>query len=308
MDKINCPICKSNVVVKRGFFQTLTNEKQQRYFCKKCNKKFIEKTPFYRMRNTSQKITLCIDLFYRGISTRKIQEHLQSFYPHNSSWVSIYSWIIKYSKQISKFTDKLRVNIGSEIQVDEVEYFRRKSHKKKLGTDKNWFIDSICPKTKFMVASNYYKERSQANVKNLLKTIKEKSESQVKVITTDGWVAYPKAIRKIYGFSNKTHKVNVEHNLVNASKGDGFNYPIERMHNNIRARTKTFRGFHGSVNSANAIMKGYAIYYNFITKHQAINCCPYQLAIPTLQLSPENKWLQLIKLSSLQNNKTQQNK
>lgn len=73
------------------------------------------------------------------------------------------------------------------------------------------------------------------------------------------------------------------------------------MHNSIRHRTKTFRGFHGSIGSAKAIMKGIEIYYNFITKHQAINCCPYELAIPELKLGI-NKWLELIKLSKVINN------
>lgn len=44
-------------------------------------------------------------------------------------------------------------------------------------------------------------------------------------------------------------------------------------------------------------MKGYEIYYNFITKHQAINCCPYELSIPYLKFKTNNKWLELIKLS-----------
>ena len=106
------------------------------------------------MRNSPQKITLCLDLFFRGISTRKIQEHLQAFYPQNVSGVSIYSWVVKYSKLISKFTDKLKVKVGSEIQIDEIEFHRRKSHKKKAGVDKNWFIDSIDTTTKFRVPLN----------------------------------------------------------------------------------------------------------------------------------------------------------
>ena len=80
-----------------------------------------------------------------------------------------------------------------------------------------------------------------------------------------------------------------------------FNYPIERLHNNIKARTKIMRGFHGSIHSANAIMKGYEIYYNFITKHQQIKCCPYELAIPELAeqfKNIKNKWLGLIHLAN----------
>lgn len=56
----------------------------------------------------------------------------------------------------------------------------------------------------------------------------------------------------------------VTHNQVNASKGGGFNIKIERLHNSVRHRIKTFRGFHGSIESANAIMRGYEIYYNRI--------------------------------------------
>jgi len=83
-------------------------------------------------------------------------------------------------------------------------------------------------------------------------------------------------LSKIYYFSNK---LNVYYNQVNASKGEGFNIMIERLHNSIHKRTKTFRDFHGSVEIANAVIKGYEIFYNFIRKNQSIKCCPYKLAI-----------------------------
>jgi len=294
--EITCPHCNSKNIIKRGQRKTDNRGLIQRYSCKDCNKRFVIDDGFFKMKNSPQKITLCLDLFYRGISTRKVQEHLRAFYPHNSSNVSIYKWIIKYSKIISNFTERLKLNIGTEVQIDEVEYHRRKSHKQKLGNERNWFIDSICPKTKFMIASNYVQSRNMNDIKLIIKSIKTKTENQVKIITSDGWLAYPMAIQKVYGFSNKTHKVNVNHNIVNGSRGDGFNYPIERLHNNLRARTKTMRGFHGSVISANTIMKGWGIYYNFITKHQTINKCPYELATD-LKLNSENKWLELINLS-----------
>ena len=46
------------------------------------------------------------------------------------------------------------------------------------------------------------------------------------------------------------------------------------------------RGFHGSLESAKAIMKGMEIYYNFIRKHQGIDRkTPSELAILELDLS-----------------------
>jgi transposase-like protein len=292
MEKQICPHCKSSEVVKRGTFETETHGKQQRYFCNSCSKKFIEQTPFYRMRNNPQKITLCLDLFYKGVSTRQIQSHLQSFYPHNSSWVSIYKWILKYSKQISKFTDNIKLKVGKELQIDEMEIGSKKSQ---YG---GWFIDSIDTKTRYMISSAFKKNRDLKEISEILKNAKNKTENQFEFITSDGWLAYPQAIQKTFVLKEKsnTKKFGVIHNQVNASRGEGFNYKIERLHNSVRQRIKVCRGFHGSVESANNLMKGYEVFYNFIRKHQAINCTPSELATD-IKLNG-NKWLGLIELAN----------
>ena len=93
--------------------------------------------------------------------------------------------------------------------------------------------------------------------------------------------------------------LGLSHKVVNASKGEGFNIGVERMHNTIRQRTKTFRGFHGSIESAYAVMKGIEIYYNFIRKYEALkNKTLSELAIPDLKFETPNRWLELIELSN----------
>jgi len=198
---------------------------------------------------------------------------------------------------ISKFTDKLKVKTGQEIQIDEMEYHRREEHKKK-GVCKDWFIDSIDVHTRFMVASKYVKKREKTEIKEVLRKVKYKTEGYVTTITTDGLTAYENVVKKTWGYDNRKGKYTIIHHQVNASKGEGFNLFIERLHNSIRERTKTFRGFHGSLESAQAIMKGIEIYYNFIRKHQAIGKCPYELAISRLILTCKNRWLELIYLSN----------
>lgn len=295
-NKIICLKCKSKSIKKDGKRKTENRGLIQRYKCNDCSHRFVLDDGFYRMRNNPQKVTLCLDLFYRGISTRKVQEHLQAFYPHNSSHKSIYKWIVKYAKQISNFTNGLKLNVGKEMQIDEMQYSRRKYPNRK-GVDTNWFIDTIDTKTRFMVASEFTKTRKQSELKKVLRTAKEKTEKQIAICTSDGYTAYEDAIRNVFCFNRQTHKCNVFHKKVTQLKGEGFNIIIERLHNNIRQRTKTFRGFHGSLESANAIMKGWEIYYNFITRHQSLNKCPYELATD-LKFNSENKWLELIRLSS----------
>ena len=288
--KISCPKCSSQSIIRRGFRATENRGKIQRFSCKECSHRFVIDDGFFRMRNSPLKVTSSIDMFYRGISTRGVQAHLQSFFPHNSSHMTIYRWVVRYAKLISKFTDNLKIQPIEELQIDEMEIGSRKSRYS------GWFIDSIDTSTRYMVASAFTKTREQKEIKNILYSAKQKTNNQIQICTSDGYTAYPDAIKKVFGYNRKLARDRVIHNKVTQLKNEGFNHKIERMHNSIRHRIKTFRGFHSIVPS-NELMQGYRIFYNFVRKHQAINCCPYQLAIPTLQLEPENKWLQLIKLA-----------
>jgi transposase-like protein len=299
---INCSHCKSKEVVRRGYIQTKIGGKKQRYYCKSCNRKFIPKNSFYRMRNSPQKITCALDLFYRGLSTREIQEHFKAFFPHNSDHSTILRWIRKFSLKIAEFTDNLKLKTGSYIEVDELEYHRRKSHKSKRGIDKNWCINAIDVKTRFMLNSVYVKHRSKKEIKKLLLRVKEKTGERIKTITTDGLTAYSNIVKRSFGYDKHKGQYNIEHNVVNASAGEGFNIWIERLHNSIRQRTRGFRGLHGSLESAYSLFKGLEIYYNFVKKHEALKGkTPSDIAVPSLEFKTPNRWLELIKLADEKN-------
>ena len=294
--KVSCPNCNSEKIKRDGKRKTKNRGEIQRYKCKNCRLRFVRDDGFYRMRNHEKKITLCMDLYYNGISFRKIQEHLKAFYPKNCHYSTAYRWIVKYSMMISKLTDNLQIKSGIELQSDEMEYHRRISKYEK-GREQNWFVDVMDTTTRYMVSSGYMRSRTIDSMVKFLKRGKFATREQVKIITTDGLRGYPRMLKKSFGLKTYwNHKSLIVHNVVIASER-GFNHPIERLHNSIRERTKVMRGFHGSMFSASAIMKGYEIYYNFIRKHQGINCCPYKLAIPNLELG-KNRWLDLIKLSN----------
>lgn len=295
--KVSCPSCDSKKLKKDGKRKTKHRGEIQRYKCKNCKLRFVLDEGFYRMRNHEKKITLCMDLYYNGMSFRKIQEHLKAFYPKNCHYSTAYRWIVKYSMMISNFTDNLQIKSGVELQSDEMEYHRRISKYDK-GIEQNWFVDVMDTTTRFMVSSGYIRSRTIDSMVKVLKRGKFATRNQVKIITTDGLRGYPRILKKSFGLKTHwNHKSPIAHNVVIASER-GFNHYIERLHNSIRERTKVMRGFHGCMESASAIMKGYKIYYNFIRKHQGINCRPYELAISNLELG-KNKWLDLIKMSKV---------
>ena len=142
-------------------------------------------------------------------------------------------------------------------------------------------------------AAEYSATRKTEDIREVLKKARSKSLNPTTKFYTDGLLAYPEALRKEYDY-NKCRKKFLH--KVTKSTDKAFNWKIERLHNNIRERTKIMRQFK-SLESAKDIMKGYEIYYNFCRKHQALNKYPYELALPTLQLG-KNKWLDLIRLST----------
>lgn len=291
---IVCPLCNSRDVIKRGFRQTENGNKVQRYGCNSCKNRFVLDNGFWKMRNNEHKVTACMDMYYSGMSLRKIQAHLKMFYPKNAHYSSVYRWIVKYSELMSKVTDNLQIDKGGqELMSDEMEYHR-------LG-EQNWFIDTLDTETRFMVSSEYVKGRTNNALIKVLKLAREKTGNNVKIVTTDALMGYPEVLRKSFGYHKRYSsfdnvKSKIIHNIVKADER-GFNHKIERLHNTIRDRTKIMRGFHGSLESAKAIMKGMEIYYNYIRKHQGIDKTPQEEAMPVLDLGL-NKWLSLIRLAT----------
>mgnify|MGYP001614707490 CR=1 FL=1 len=295
IQEIICKKCNGKNIKKDGIRETKNRGKVQRYKCLDCKNRFSIDNGFWKMKNHENKITACLDMYYSGMSLRKIQSHLQMFAPHNCHHVTIYRWLVKYANMISTLTDNLQTEGGQELMSDEMEYHR-------LG-EQNWFVDVLDIETRFIVVSDYMKSRTIDNLTKVLKQGKQKTGDRIKIVTTDCLAGYDKVLRRSFGLQSSYHatsrtKSKIIHNKVKADER-GFNYKIERLHNTIRDRTKIMRGFHGSLYSAKMIMKGIEIYYNYVRKHQGIdNKTPAEEAITGLNLGV-NKWLSLIKLSKL---------
>ena len=291
-----CPKCKSKEVTKRGFRITDNRQKIQRYFCKSCKNRFVFDNAFYRMRNHEQMVTQCLDMYYSGMSLRKIADHLQRFFPKEVHYSTIYRWIMKYVPIMENFTEKKCIKAGWQLQGDEVEFKRRESGLKgSKGVNDEYFIDVIDIESRYLVSTDYQAQRTNKVLNKVYYNAKRKVGDQVKVISTDGLVAYPRTIKKTFGYNpHATRNPKIIHQVIKSDSG-GFNYKVERFHNTLRERTKVMRGFHGCITSAQTLLKGFEIYYNWIRNHQGIDCLtPSELACPQVSIQGKNKWLEII--------------
>jgi transposase-like protein len=117
-------------------------------------------------------------------------------------------------------------------------------------------------------------------------------------VVTDGLRAYQDAITKEF-FTLKAPKT--EHVRIPNIRDRSNNNMVERLHGTIRQRNKVMRGLDAE-DSAQTMMDGMRIYYNFIRPHTALDGkTPAQKANIDAKLN-EARWLSLIKNASKQRN------
>jgi transposase-like protein len=113
-------------------------------------------------------------------------------------------------------------------------------------------------------------------------------------IVTDGLRAYEDAISKEF-YTMKAPRT--EHVRIPNIRDRSNNNMVERLHGTIRQRNKVMRGLDAE-ESAQTMMDGLRIYYNFMRPHMALDGkTPAQKARIADSSTPEN-WLSLIKKAS----------
>ena len=93
---MRCPKCKSSNVSKRGKRYNKSGEKQL-YFCNDCQRKFIDRDGFERMRYNKKDIVRAMHMHNDGLSLFQVQNHLWQHDGVKVSREAIREWIKKYS-------------------------------------------------------------------------------------------------------------------------------------------------------------------------------------------------------------------
>jgi len=233
-----CPKCKSNkFVVKYGKRHNQSGAKQT-YFCKKCECRFTPKDGFWKMRFSPEVITAALDLYYKGLSLRKIKDHL---YNIEVSHTSILRWVRRYAKLTRKYTMRYKPKIKGNIHTDEIFLEKKEDDRKYL-----YFFDAIDSETRFFGISLIFRDGDSA--KELFKRVKHNGEGYPKKVVHDGFHPYEKAFRKYFYHKSEEVRLVKFEDKVN-------NNIVERLQGTIRERNKVQRGL-SSYSSSFDTMEG----------------------------------------------------
>ena len=276
-----CKFCGSEKFIKYG-----KKNNRQHYFCKDCKRTFVDNLYFEKMKADPKIICLTLDLYFKGVSLRKISNHLKQFYNIDIYFTTIHRWIDRYIIIMDEYTRQFQPQTGEIWNADEMMI--------KIGNDWFYLWNVIDDETRFHLACVVSKERTTIDARKVLITAKKRSHGKRPMfIITDGLKSYVKAIDEEFHTVKRDtiHVSNVGIRGKHAGNDVFDNNLVERLHGAIRERNKTQRGLKDEYSS---FIRGHQVYYNFIRPHMSLfGDTPASYALIDLNLG-NKKWENLL--------------
>jgi putative transposase len=237
LDDVECPKCKlTENIVKDG---KRYNKKGliQKYLCRVCNYRFVINVGFEKSKNNSKIICAAIDLYFKGVSLRKVADHIKQFYNVPIHNTSVLRWIQRLGQEVSPFVDSLPLPHLSGIHhIDEMVV-----HVRKEKIDKGnyqWLWNLMDNTTRFWISSKISQRREIIDARKVFQDAKSNTP-QPKAVIHNGLWTYNEAFQKEYYTKKNPRVKNIRRISV---RNEGLNSVVERLNNHVRDREKTMRG------------------------------------------------------------------
>jgi putative transposase len=285
----HCRFCNSVDLLRWGYRKTKQGVKP-RFKCRTCGKRFVVDEGFLKSRFDPKIVTLCLDMYYKGASFRKITQHVAQFYGLKVSDVAILKWVRKFSELIDHYITGLTPQLSGVWNCDEMK--TKMAHEEPVNGERfYWLWNALDNQSRYLVASHLTRGRTHKDARAFFEVAKRQAKKDPKVIFSDGLDSYRGEYKPIR--EPPAHIANVG---IRSHMG---NHRVERLHNSMREREKVMRHLKRA-NSADKVFKGYRAYYNFVRPHMALeNHTPAEIAAMPVQLGT-NKWLDLIRQAARQ--------
>lgn len=263
-----CDRCGSADAVRDGKRHNKTGA-TTRWLCKSCGRKFTGRDGFHKRRADPEKIALALDLYFRGLSLRKVAEHFRQVHNLKLSPMTIYRWVTHYSRLAASWMDKQQARTGQRWHMDETVV--------NVNGEPRYLWNVMDAETRFLLATHVSKNRSMTNTRVPLKKAKQATPDRPREVFTDGMNAYPWAVSRELGNVGGQTGFENPHHRVPSIRAKESNNRIERLHGTEKERTKVMRAFDND-DGASAITEGFRAHYNLVRTHQTLGKTPAEAA------------------------------
>jgi len=283
-----CKRCGSKKIIRYD-----KSNGKQRYRCKYCGMTFHFNHKFPRMRTNYMIIAHALDLYFEGLSLRKVQRQLKRILDVRVNISTIWRWIQKYEAIVRGFMQSLTPKTKKGIlHVDETAILIKT---KKKGVQ-CWYWDCIDRDSRYIVGTHISKSKYVRDAKAVFMDVKEQIKGIPNMVICDGLPAYYEGLKKAFGGMTVKHKIIFVQRAGISKKMPSNNNRIERFHNTLKARTKVMRG----LKTPKGILDGFRIHYNLIRDHMTLKNTPARTAgikLPFTRFGDIDGWEDLIQFS-----------
>lgn len=261
-----CPHCRSNDIILKDWRYNKSGA-VRRCLCKECGRKFKSSVSREDIDKNIALWLISIDLYYRGLSTRQISDHLLQIYNIDKSHATVHNWILKFTNLIQNGTKDISFPIGTKWLADEMVI--------KIRGKKKYLWNIMDYETRIHIISMLLDGRGSEEASKAIDGAIKRANKRPKEVITDGLESYRKPLAE----KGIKHTSNVA--LADKAKN---NNRIERLHGSVRAFVRSKRGLKGR---ASELLRGHQVFYNSIRSHSAV-------AGMTPINGSSNKWLSLL--------------
>lgn len=208
--------------------------------------------PARKPHGTPQQIGAAVDMYYDGLSYRRVAENVGDYFNRPTAVGTVFSWVKDMTGQAKEVVDDITVNTGPEWVADEIQV--------KLNGQKYWIFNVMDSKTRFVLAAYLSKERGSKAAATAMALARERSVNPPERIKTDGLRSYVQGIKTAF----PTHPV--KHVVSKGIRDELNNNLSERLQGTFRDRDKTLRGLKQQ-ESGQTYIDGLVLNYNFFRPH-----------------------------------------
>lgn len=288
-EKPSCPACKSGRVVANGKRQTKHGAVRV-FKCRACGHYFSANLGFEGRHADPSQIALALDLYFRGLSLRKVVDHFKQTQDARVSHMTIYRWVVHYSGLAARWMDAQSATVGTAWHMDETVVNVDGQHR--------YLWNVMDRETRFLLATHISRGRGLDDTRAPLQHAKGATAVRPTEVRTDGMNSYPGAVGKEFGHvGGPTGWVN-PHRRVPSIRAKDSNNRIERLHGSEKERTKVMRAFDNEKGAA-ALAEGWRVHYNLVRTHQTLGTTPGEAA--GLDTLAGLKWLEIIERAAQTN-------
>jgi len=246
-----CPSCDASNIVKYG----KSRNGVQIYLCKSCGKRFTASGAMPGRRVPPEQVGTAVSMFYDGLSLEAIRRTFGHTFDFQPSTGSIYEWIVDYTHLAKAETGKLKPNTGDTWVADEIVI--------NVAGKKYWNWNVMDARTRFLLAARFSPNRGTKDAEMVMRQALERAGKPPGFIVTDRLASYVDGIERVFGADSK----HVQSGGIKATINNNLS---ERLQGTIRQREKVMRGLK-SPQSAQLVMDGWAIHYNFFRPHEGLD-------------------------------------